>query len=89
MQIVKTNAVKINIKGPVGLKPEPILWCRQGMFCIIPIQIIQNAIDNLKMQKRYSGKISSPLVFFTWNQGIPVDPKIGYALLGEESNNQP
>ncbi|GAH11125.1 unnamed protein product [marine sediment metagenome] len=28
-------------------------------------------------------KTKSPEMFFTWDQGIPVDPRVGYALMGE------
>lgn len=60
-----------------------ILWSREGLFCIIPEEIIQNALDIIDMYVKSNRKTTPPEIFFTWDQGIPVDPKVGHALLGE------
>lgn len=83
MRIVKLNSCEIQFQIRDDIKPEPILWCRQGIFCIIPKQIIENIIDNLEMYQKISSKTIHPIVRITWDQGIPVDPKVGYALMGE------
>jgi len=83
MIIFSINADAINITNDLLKKPEPILWFNQGMFCIIPIQIVQNACNNLNLWRKFSDKTTCPIVRITWDQGIPVDPKVGYALLGE------
>jgi len=83
MTIYKVDADKIRIDTRSRPKSEPILWFRAGLFCIIPIEIIQNAIDNLNMYQRLSGKTLHPIIEIFWDQGIPVDPKVGYALMGE------
>lgn len=59
------------------------LWFRKGLFCIIPDEIIRNALDISNIWAKSDLKTMSPKLFFTWDQGIPVDPKVGYALLGE------
>lgn len=77
---IKIHAILLN-----GLfkKIEPILWFNQGAFCIIPKEIVQNAVDSLKIWEKLSSKNTYPTLYITWDQGIPVDPKVGYALLGE------
>lgn len=65
------------------------LWFREGLFCIIPDEIIRNAVDILNAWAKSDLKTMPPDIFFTWDQGIPVDPRVGYALLGKQGNNQP
>lgn len=63
------------------------LWFREGLFCIIPEEIINNALNLIDIYVKSGRKTTPPEIFFIWDQGIPVDPKVGYALLGEQSNN--
>lgn len=83
MRIIKTTDFKSGINVVVFKKAEPILWFNNGIFYIIPKQIVQNAIDARDMYGKFSSKTKNPSAYITWDQGIPVDPKIGYALLGE------
>ena len=64
-------------------KTVPILWCRDGMFCLIPKEIIQNAIDVSGSLRDINLKRTPPKLYFFWNQGIPVSNQAGRALLGE------
>lgn len=87
MIIFKRDVITLWVDKKVNPNPEPILWFRQGLFCIIPIEIVKNAYDQLDMNAKLSKKTNPPIVAITWTQGIPVDPKVGYALLGEQSSN--
>jgi len=54
------------------------------MFCVIPIQIIQNRIYLKSAFKKFpEGRTKQCALEIIWNDGIPVDPKVGYALMGE------
>lgn len=64
-------------------KADPILWCRDGMFCLIPKEVIQNAIDRYEMSRQADLKVTSPTLSFVWNQGIPISNLAGRALVGE------
>ncbi|GAI91963.1 unnamed protein product, partial [marine sediment metagenome] len=74
--IIKESPKKIIIKGyledvlctkQAGCKEiRPVLWFDQGMFRMIPIQLIKNALDNLEMYKRISSKHTNPSVYITW-----------------------
>jgi len=50
---------------------------------LIPKEVVQNAIDFSKMLQQDLGKCKPPKLSFTWEQGIPVDNKIGRILMGE------
>lgn len=71
------------IEGLFAARRYKVLWFREGLFCIIPKEIIQNALDLIDIYVRSGRKSTPPKIFFTWDQGIPVDPKVGYALMGE------
>ena len=91
--IIKELSEKITVDDHLEallhfFKLYTFLWFRDGIFCIIPEEIIQNAVDILNIWARSDLKTTPPKIFFTWDQGISVDSKVGYALLGEQSNNQ-
>ena len=86
--IIKESTEKITVSDQLEAllcfnKLYVFLWFREGLFCIIPEEIISNALDLINIYVKSNRKISSPEIFFTWDQGIPVDPKVGYALMGE------
>lgn len=88
MIIVENNTSTFRIRPNDTTKVEPILWFNNGMFVVIPVAIIQNAIDNLEAFGKMSDKTTRPEIVIEWNQGIPVDPKVGYALMGEELSGE-
>jgi len=56
--------------------PEVILWCRDGLFRLIPRPIIANA--KYVWENRVGGTYH-----IYWEQGVDLDPKIARILLGE------
>ena len=67
----------------VDSEPLPVLWNRQGDFCIVPKAVIQNALNSLAIYENLSSKTTKPQVLIYWEQGTPIDNKAGRALLGE------
>lgn len=61
----------------------PIVWCRHGLFCIIPKEVILNLATNNKMYRQSGGKRTPPESYVTWGQGIPISNQAGRALVGE------
>lgn len=59
----------------------PIVWNRNGEFCVIPLAVVQNAFDSLS----YSifEKVTNPKVVISWCQGSPISNQAGRALIGE------
>ena len=91
--IIKESSEKIIVNDHLEAtlrfyKFYTFLWFRDGLFCVLPYEIIQNAIEILDTWAKSDLKTMPPQLYFTWDQGIPVDPKVGYALLGEENDNQ-
>jgi len=62
---------------------DPILWCRDGEYCIIPEEIIKNAINVMSMYTASDGKRTQPVPIIIWSQGIPISNQAGRALMGE------
>jgi len=61
----------------------PVLWCRHGLFCVIPKEVILNLATNNKMYRQSDGKRTPPESYIIWSQGIPISNLAGRALLGE------
>jgi len=60
---------------------RPILWCRDGLFRIIPIEIALNILEYAAAHLFHN-----PANFIIyWEEGYPIDSKIGYALSGLEN----
>ena len=59
----------------------PILWCREGEFRLIPLKVIENAVNILESPSSF--KRTAPKIYFTWDQGIPISNQAGRALVGE------
>lgn len=86
--IIKESSEKIIVDDHLEatlhyFKTYIFLWFREGLFCIIPDEIIRNAIDILNNWVKSDLKTTPPKIFFTWDQGVSVDPRVGYALMGE------
>ena len=62
----------------------PIVWNRDGEYCIIPREVVANTIDVMAMQKLdYSRKRVIAEAIIIWSQGIPISNLAGRALVGE------
>lgn len=62
--------------------PRPILWCRDGLYRLVPSTILVNLIDTYNDHLKISEKQPSSFTI-RWEQGVDVDPKIARILLGE------
>lgn len=61
----------------------PILWCRDGLFCVIPKEVTLNAIESVKSFQQTDMKYTPPIITIQWSQGIPISNLAGRALAGE------
>lgn len=62
----------------------PIVWNRDGEYCIIPHEVVANTVDVMAMQKLdYSRKRVVAEAIIMWSQGIPISNLVGRALIGE------
>ena len=70
-------------KFPEVIKAQPIVWCRDGEYRIVPKEVVQNALTIRNMYEAFSDKRTCPEVVILWNQGIPISNLAGRALIGE------
>ena len=61
----------------------PIIWNRNGEFCVIPKAVVQNAIDVNKMYGQSTNKVTVPIINLWWCSGIRISNLAGRALIGE------
>ena len=66
-----------------GLGTIPILWCRDGLFCVIPKEVVLNAINSAKSFQQTDLKRTPPIIIIHWSQGIPISNLAGRTLIGE------
>lgn len=66
-----------------GLGTIPLLWCRDGEYCVIPKEVVQNAISVVNSFSYMSDETMHPEVHIQWSQGIPINNQAGRALVGE------
>ena len=65
------------------LETLPIVWNRDGLYRVVPREVVENAVDSLEMWDKLTDKVTHPKVLIVWNQGIPISNQAGRALMGE------
>ena len=74
---------KVILEKITGLGTIPMLWCRDGLFCVIPKEVIQNAIDLAESYRQTDLKCAAPIITIRWSQGILINNQAGRVLIGE------
>jgi len=64
-------------------KINPVLWCRDGQFRLVPKEVIQNAVSIYETLRQQEIKVKIPATIIMWSQGIEISNLAGRALLGE------
>lgn len=67
----------------IGSGTMSMLWCRDGKYCVIPKEIILNALNSVKSFQQTDLKRTPPIITIHWSQGIPISNQAGRALVGE------
>lgn len=62
--------------------PKAILWDRDGLYGMIPVEVIRNALDNLELRNRISANIT--ILYFDWNETVEVPSETGRAMESSE-----
>lgn len=62
-------------------KMQPILWLRDGLFCVIPMQIIQNLLNQIDDYIK-GGRIGKLKLYINWSQGKFISHDITHFLIG-------
>ncbi|KKN69765.1 hypothetical protein LCGC14_0437110 [marine sediment metagenome] len=66
-----------------GGEINPVLWCRDGQFRLVPKEVIQNAVNLYETLRQQEVKVKIPATIILWSQGIPINNAAGRALIGE------
>lgn len=84
ISIYKSSDDRIPIDKATGGETDPILWCRDGEYCVIPTEVVQNALDlHEQYEQLLPFKITPPELYFYWSQGIQISNQAGRALVGK------
>ena len=83
INIYKESSDTIPVDKATGGKTDPILWCRNGEYRIISVEIVKNAINVMSMYMTSGGKRTQPIPVIIWSQGIPISNLAGRTLIGE------
>jgi len=86
--IFRQKGTTLKVIGPILQRlidsPQPILWCNEGLYELIPMQRIQNDLSVLSDKQKLIG--SNISLVFLWGQGKNIDPKYGKFL--EQNRNE-
>ncbi len=64
----------------------PILWCNKGIYGLIPLARIYNALENWKDIN--TGSTKKPTGVFYWHNTVKVPPQIAATLLCKDKNDK-
>lgn len=62
--------------------PEPILWYNQGMYRLIPVALVANAIQLLD-----ENEFGKPIIRFHWGCSVSIPQEIGDQLANKPFNH--
>jgi hypothetical protein len=90
--IIKESDTKLVIAGDeyekLMKKPKAILWCRAGLYGMIPIEVVKNAIQLLRdFNKSYVEFIPRQFLEFSWSETVEVPPDTGRSMEKYNGNN--
>ena len=74
---------EVLIDALTGGEIDPVLWCRDGQFRLVPKEVIQNAVSVYETLRQQEVKVKIPATIIIWSQGVPINNAAGRALLGE------
>ena len=64
------------LEGLLRKEVRPILWFRDGLFCVVPAEILMNVLD---FPNIYAGK---PRLTVDWSQGFLLPHDAGHMFIG-------
>jgi len=78
---IKQNSSILQISGPKLIelieKPQPILWHNKGLYAVVPVERVRNAISVFKDQQhcKKSGSIT-----FHWSETVEIPKEAGQVM---------
>lgn len=85
--IIKQSGDTLSIEGSLlaALKENPrsILWCNNGLYAIIPIEIIRNGLQFIENQNKLLELVNIPFdnkkhkIIFHWDQAEQIPTSTG------------
>lgn len=79
--------LNITKESEIVKNPVPILWCNDGLYRWIPIEIVKNEIQRfLDSEKTFLGTVTFAKFHFNWYQAHRLRPDVG-KMLEKLSNN--
>ncbi len=84
MRGIRDNEDRITIRSNVK-RVLPIVWCRGGEYRLVPVEVVQNAINSMTVYTKMAAKATrKPVVCIYWDQGMPITNQAGRILTGDE-----
>lgn len=83
--ICKEKSSTLIIKGDslkrLKKKPKQILWVKDGIYGLIPIEVVKNALDRADDLKNVCRKsTTSILLKFHWNETVEIPQEMGRSM---------
>ena len=69
------------LEGLLRKEVRPILWCRDGLFCVVPAEILMNVLETIDVFIK-AGNSKSYIARLTWGQGYLLPYDVGHILIG-------
>jgi hypothetical protein len=92
--IFREKSTRLTITGPEldGLitKPKAIMWSRDGIYGLIPIEVVKNHIQlwsDTNKQLEHGDRHASGLNF-KWGESLEIPPETGCALESSEKGDE-
>ena len=84
--VIKQSGTRLTISDEqyeqLVKKPQAVLWNRDGMYGLVPLARIKNAIqwEQDTLHTMYEGKLIERKISFTWGETLEIPPETGQTL---------
>lgn len=82
--IVKESSTKLLITGEqykkLIKKPKAILWCRDGLYGMVPVEVVKNAILFDEDKRTLLPHLHIKRITFNWNETVEIPASTGLSM---------
>lgn len=61
--------ISTDLEDMLRREMRPILWHKMGLFCVVPVEVLQNTLDNIDIHKKLTKEPG--YIEINWKQAFP------------------
>ena len=72
--------LNVTKESEIVKNPVPILWCNNGLYGWIPVEVVENEIERFLDNEKVCPGLAPAKLHFNWHQAYRLRPDVGKIL---------